>query len=277
MSGRVLRTGIFISKQLKHKKMKQILITVIMVAFGVGAYTYYGSKPEKSIPLQNIREIQRPIRVVYYQDITRSIERFGIEIASSATFKPFFECTDRDIELHYGVISRSSARKLISLNLPAFRSVRPEVPDVTSFSITEKARKGREYEHAFSKYLDDSTAYYRFRAVRITNFSRKIDSLTTALNIPREQRSTDVITAIDVADKAFNVRDSAESYLLLNSDGLDNQSNSIAKLNNKATVILINAGRYLKTPVDGIEPIGFQSSEQALQFILNSKTVSYGK
>lgn len=227
--------------------------------------------------IQLIVPFTAKIRLVFFNDITHSVELHGIEIASSATFRPIFECIDRDIELNYGVISRSSARKLISIDLPAFRLVRPEVPDVTSFSITEKARKGKEYECALAKYLDDSTAYFRNRLARIEAFSQKVDSITTALNIPREQRSTDIITAIDIADKAFNVNDGAENYLILNSDGLDNQSQSIAKLNNKATVLLVNAGRYQKTPVDGIEPIGFQSSEQALQFILNTKTICYGK
>ena len=246
--------------------MKQFLLILALAVVAYFAYANYGSKSEKPRLSFSSPAFEKPLRIIYYQDISHSIRIHGVEVVTSVLFKPFFELTERTIELNYGVISSSSARKLLTVNLPAFTAKKPIKPDFNKYTITDKSELAKAYQDALERYQNDSARYFQNRHIVIGEFCKKVDSLTSALNVPSEQGSTDITTAVDIADRQL---DSSRNYLVLNSDGLDSRSYHKAKLVNKVTVLLVNAGRRQKTSLDSIDHKTLQSSEQAIQFILS--------
>jgi hypothetical protein len=214
---------------------------------------------------------QASICLVFFQDVSASITKNGVEIISSSVFLPYYENIYRDIELHVGVIDDLTAEKLVSLILPAKNFIRPVFRDIRKLSYSDKQREKEQFVLFEKQYLADSIEYFTSRNLKITEFRRSIDSL---LSMYRNNLSgeTDLITSIDIADKVFNysVFGTSENYLLLNSDGLDSYQRNASKLKNRAEIILINAGNRGHTSVDSIATMILESSEQAIQFTLNN-------
>jgi len=252
--------------------MKNLMLGILLCA---GFYLLFqGTRSHDSNDNQPVTiarlPIDMPIRVVYEQDVSGSTKKNGVELIRSSIFQPYFENTNRTVDLYFGVISDSSAKKLTHLFLAAKTFAPPLIPSLSSASVTERRLTKEAYEKLLKKYQADSSYYYKMRRLKIADFCHVVDSI---VNFTRKKLSprTDLITAINIADKVFNYseNDAIKNYLILNSDGLDTFHRKSTKLKNDETVILVNASGVRKTSIDGIIKQNFQASEQAIQYSLN--------
>lgn len=248
-----------------------LFIAVAGVVYYVLQQTYLKTEKD-SVPAKadmSAFRFKTPLRIVYFQDVSGSIKVNGVELVSSAVFNPYFIETSRTIELNFGVIANLSARKLLTVSLPAATFQAPVIPDFRSASITEKRKNKERYLNEQSAYEADSIRYHKERKALIARFSSQVDSI---INIYREKLAgeTDLATATSIADKVFNFSqsDGARNFLILNSDGLDSYRRVVKKLNNPAEVILVNASGITKTSIDAILTKTLQSSEQAVEYTL---------
>jgi len=249
--------------------MKSILIIITATVICFFVFRQLNPATNKKQPsirsaIESVNPISKLlINVVYFQDVSRSIKKNGVELISSSVFTPYYNAIDRNIKISFGCISELSARKLIS--------VKPALADLSNTSITEKKKLKELYTTDIKKYHEDSTQYFSDRHTRFTEFCKSIDSLV-GLFKDKLSMKTDISTAINVADKVFNFsgNDSARNILILNSDGLDTSKRSINKMKNKAIVILVNAGGNNHTSVDSIITTTLQDSEQAIQYSLTN-------
>src|SRR6266403_1080081 len=62
---------------------------------------------------------QPAINVVYYQDVTLSTKENGVELINASVFSPYYCNIGRNIQLNFGLVSKQSASKLITVELPA--------------------------------------------------------------------------------------------------------------------------------------------------------------
>lgn len=209
-----------------------------------------------------------PIRVIVYQDVSGSIKKNGVELISSQTFAPYFSEVTRATELFFGIISGHSAQKLVTVHLPPATFQRPVTPDGNTIEITIKRHAKEQYLNDYKRYEADSIAYFSDRNLRITRFSKQVDSLLFAYH-KKLSSSTDLITAIDIADKVFNNTDTArKDFLILNSDGINTDRRTITKIANPVEVILTNAGANRRTSIDAIITKRFESVEEAIALSL---------
>lgn len=251
------------------------LIFITLALSGI-SYTAYTILQDKNPPGSFIQEEtyhlvrKSPICLVFYQDVSGSITENGVELVSSSIFTPYYNDIDRDIEFYFGVIDDLTAQKLIALKLPARNFIRPILHDLRNLSITENRKERERFLKTNKQYQADSIQFYQDRNKRIAEFCIKVDALLSKYN-NNFSGETDMITAIDIADKVFSYSTLGANghYLLLNSDGLDSSNRKVSKLQNKADVILINAGRKMHTSVDAVVTMKLQSPEQAIQFTLN--------
>ncbi|MEP6647360.1 MAG: hypothetical protein ABJC12_09720 [Saprospiraceae bacterium] len=211
------------------------------------------------------------ISEVFYQDVSGSIKQNGVEIVSSSVFTPYFNDVNRNIELNFGIIDSLTAEKLVSLTLQRRNFVAPALPDLRKLSITAKRQEKGRFLIAQREYVADSIKFYNDRNQRIKEFCNTVDSKLARYKNGLSGQS-DIITAVDIADKVFNYSQfgTANKYLLLNSDGFDSFHKMASKLKNNAEVILINAGKKSHTSFDSILTTNLQSSEQAIEFTLNN-------
>ena len=257
--------------------MKSILIIITATVICFFVFRQLNPATNKKQPsirsaIESVNPISKLlINVVYFQDVSRSIKKNGVELISSSVFTPYYNAIDRNIKISFGCISELSARKLISVTLPAITFTKPALADLSNTSITEKKKLKELYTTDIKKYHEDSTQYFSDRHTRFTEFCKSIDSLV-GLFKDKLSMKTDISTAINVADKVFNFsgNDSARNILILNSDGLDTSKRSINKMKNKAIVILVNAGGNNHTSVDSIITTTLQDSEQAIQYSLTN-------
>lgn len=209
------------------------------------------------------------LRIVFLQDVSLSISSHGIELITSSVFQQLFNRTDIEVELNFGLISSISSKQMVSLFLPAFKSNRPELLGNSIGSITEKRHCKEQYIKALAKYRADSLNYYIDRKERISAFANKMDSIINqyrnALTL-----STDIATAFTVADRVFNssIIDSSMNYLVLNTDGLVPQSQLLPELRNDPEIIWVTADKANNSPLNCVSNIDFQSSEQAINYII---------
>ncbi len=213
---------------------------------------------------------KKPLRIVFYQDVTGSIKKNGVEVINAEVFAPIFSVTDRNIDLNFGCITDSSAHKLISVTLPAITFIRPTEPDTRSLPFAEEREITKQYINSLKEYRADSIAYYIDRNKRISTFKVQVDALVEKYR-DCFAKHTDVATAVAIADRAFSSSqtDNAINYLLLNSDGKDSYVRVVPKLANRATVVLIGANAISHTALDSLVPIAFQSTEQAITYTIN--------
>lgn len=254
------------------KKFILLILGLLCVYF-----TSHNLFPKSETVSQNVTPVtagmpqKASICSVFYQDVSASITKNGVEIISSSVFSPYYDEVNRNIELHFGIIDNLTAKKLVSLILPAKNFSRPALNDISKLSSTDKQREKDKFVSLDKQYKADSLNFYVNRNQKISEFCRSVDSL---LSIYRNNLSgeTDLTTSFDIADKVFNYSfyGATENYLLLNSDGLDSYHRNATKLQNIADVILINAGKKGHTSVDSIATITLESSEQAIQFTLNN-------
>lgn len=255
---------------------------ILLLAVSIGIYYFvqdnYLKKGNDSLKVKSTVDStvkqQQPIRVVFFQDVSGSIKQNGVELITSSVFTPYFNATDRSIEINFGCIENLSAKKLITVFLPAATFSKPEIPDLRTASITDKRKFKEIYLNDLQKFQADSARYFSERKNLIAQFCKQVDS---AIGVFRAKLSseTDLVTAVSIADKVFNysVSDAAKNILILNSDGLDSYNRTVKKLNNKACVYLVNANGIIKTSVDGILTNTFQSSEQAIEISLINQTI----
>lgn len=211
----------------------------------------------------------RPIRLVYLQDLSGSINTNGIEIVTSEIFRPLFEDKSRPIEIYFGVINGMSLQKFPSVMLPLPTCRKPAMPDINKVSSDEQIAVKNAYVSACKQYVTDSIKYEEDRTQRIRSFCIQIDSLLRAGKVNLSS-TTDVFTAIKIADRVFNysVIDSAINILIANTDGLDTYDKTVSKLGNQVDVIVVGANACTKTSIDSITTIRFAFPEQAIQFTL---------
>jgi hypothetical protein len=262
-------------QSLNINTMKNILFFII----GLSVVYYFVNKYQQSNRHILADEIEQsttllneePICVVFYQDVSGSTTQNGVEIVSSGVFAPYFNDVNRNIELSFGIIDSLTAAKLVSLALPKRTFTAAKLKDLRKLSITEKRREKERFLQAEKQYTLDSLNFFNDRNQRIEEFANNIDS-----SLAKYQNGlsgqTDLITAIDIADKVFSFTTfgANKKYLLLNSDGLDSFNRKPVKLHNNAEVILINAGKKGRTSVDDILTNSMQSSEQAIQYTLSN-------
>lgn len=249
------------------------ITSALFSTFYIGYQIIQLVEPSKIIddpPPEKILINNRALTIVYFQDVSGSIKENGVEIISTSVFKPYFDEVDRDIQLEFGIIDNLSAEKLISVILPKRHFSKPILANLKNLNVVEMRKEKERYIKARKLYIEDSTHYYQVRNQKIKDFC-KIVNESLAIYFNNLSGQTDLVTAIDVADKVFEYPDfqSSIDFLLLNSDGLDSHKRKVIKMKHKAEVILINAGKNQKTSVDAIITKKMQSSEQAIKFTLN--------
>jgi len=255
--------------------MKTILLILAIACVSYASFQYATRLQQVNagarLATNNKASIPKPIlHILFYQDVSQSIRSNGVELISSSVFVPYFSDINRDIELSFGCIADISAHKLISIRLPAAIFSKPEMPDLSNASITERRTLKEQYINDLTHFKTDSGRYFSDRTTRIVEFCKHVDSLIVMYRLHLSPE-TDLVTAIRVADKAFNFSpDSMHNILILNSDGQDSYGRSITKLNNKTTVILVNASGITHTSIDSIITLTLQSPEDAIQFSLSN-------
>ena len=261
------------------KKYLLILSLIILVYFAYNKI--YQTTPAQDIkdqssdlPPESNQLDTSMLRVVFYQDVSGSITHHGVTLISSCIFNPIFLDESRSYEIYFGVIDNLSAEKLLVINLPKKNFVRPIRPDISGMQPVESRQAKAKYSADLKKYEYDSIEYASNRERKVKNFCLTVDSLVALYN-KNLARSTDLITATNIADVVFNFSkvDNSKNYLLLNSDGLDTYGRHAEKLKNEAEVILINANALGKTDIDKIVTEKLESPEQAIEYILTNKTI----
>ncbi len=256
--------------------MKTIIWVSAVIVLGLLFYKYAYAKQSKitaPIELQyETLKLEEPINMVYFQDGSGSIHWNGVEVIHSRVFTPYFNDYRRDIQLSFGVITDSTAKKLIPLELKAYRLHKPIIPDLDAVPYQERNELKRKFTAAQQKFLADSISYFSDRAGAIDSFRKQVDSLVAPYRTTLSN-STDLIPAITIADRVFNFcfASSASNYLILNSDGEDSRKRHPQPLKNKAEVILVNAKGNDTTSIENIITKSFQSTEQAIEFTLNNQ------
>lgn len=249
--------------------MKTIFIVLLLAISGLIAFNYrHQTHSKEGVVAFSKTPIKQGTVIVYFQDISGSIIRHGVEIDSSGIFKSYYECVDRDIDIYYGTISSNSAHKLIHLELPHFSVQKPLEPNLED-AVNVRDLKER-YDAALKQFLSDSTIYYSDRKRRVEEFTREVESVIALSKDSLASRS-DVVTAIRVADKVFNGYDdtACKMFLILNSDGVDSYNKAAPLLRHAVTVILVNASGSLKTCLANTPHIEMASTEDAIEFTLN--------
>lgn len=255
--------------------MKSAIWIMAILVIGFLLYKYAFAKQNKATSSFEIQfdtsALEPSINVVEFQDASGSITQNGVELISSTVFTPYFKDNRRDIQLSFGIINGLTARKLLTIELPANRLRRPIMPDFEVVPFGSRNDFKKRFKAAQEKYEADSTVYMKDRMLRFADFSKKVDSMITPYRV-KLSRSTDLVPAIKIADKVFNYcfAGPAANFLLLNSDGQDSQHRVAKKLKNKAEVVLINANGNAATSIDNIITESFQSCEQAIEYCLNT-------
>lgn len=252
--------------------MKIIILISIALLLGVFIFYHYTNDtqvPTTTVESKNIKK--HNINVVDFQDMSSSIKKNGVEIISSETFTPYFLDATRNINIYFGCIAKSSAKKLIHVYLPACTIQAPVTLKYNTSSIFENKKLKDHFLIVQKQYRQDSILYYSERTRRIKQFSFEVDAL---INTYKNKLSgqTDLSTAILVAERVFNYpdKDSTRSYLLINSDGKDTYGKCIKKFNATAEVVLINASGLTHTSIDKILTLKLESTEQAVQYTLRN-------
>ncbi len=255
------------------KTLKNILIVLAVSGIFFYAVGEIGERFGRVLIAKATKMPITPLRIVVWKDISPSIKNKGISQIDNNTFQAIYQVTDRDIELNYGVIARTSARPLITLKLPAWKGTMPEKPDFSEFNLEEMKRVNNEYEQAVEKYKKDSIEYVAKRAASISVFEEQRKQLDSLDKIDTMKNGTDLETAMAVTDKAFNYShvDGYSNYVILSSDGINSRPGTKIRLRNHATVILVNATKFEHTSIDSIITTSFQSIDQAISFILSTK------
>ena len=254
--------------------MKYAILLFVFVTGGYCTLKYNGSKAIHTQLLETFivytRNETTPLRVVYFQDCSPSIRTNGVEIISSGVFAPFFENTHQSIELNVGFITNLTAKKLITLHLPAARFTKPMLVDFKDVIITDRKKVANDYQIKVRQYEADSVTFYSKRTKCINDFRAQVDTVLNKYQ-KKQSSSTDLTPVVEIADKTFNysVIDGARNVLILNTDGIDSYHRKAKAMKNKATVILVNANSISHTALDAILTNNLQSSEQAIQFSLN--------
>ena len=105
--------------------MKKILIAIVIAGAiyyitstfllrkhhtgSTGGYT--GST--SGIPAKASRVLEPIMRVIFYQDVSKSNLSNGVDIVSSEIFMPYYDELEKEIELSFGCIDISSAKKAL--------------------------------------------------------------------------------------------------------------------------------------------------------------------
>jgi hypothetical protein len=256
--------------------MKSSLFLILGLCVGLYFAHNHSQKSNPVLPMgiQQASSLDNvpSVSVIFYQDVSGSTKQNGVELISSSIFTPYFNDVNRNIELHFGIIDSLTAEKLVSLALPARKFKIPVLQDLRQLSITEKRQEKERFLNSEKRYESDSIKFYEERNKRISEFCNKVD-FELAIYKNNLSGQTDLVTAIDIADKVFSysIFGNTKNYLLLNSDGQDSFNRKTTKLDSDTEVLLINAAQKCKTSIDDIVNIRLQSSEQAIHFTLNNK------
>jgi len=246
-------------------------ITLIVVTICI----YFLSKTilqKNSSPEKNITEATIPrssLNVVIFQDVSGSIKQNGVELISSNVFIPYFQDSTRLIEIHFGCITDASAKKLLTITLYPQEFTKPILQNLNNSTLPEKRTAKEQYNRDCAKYKIDREQYITERDNSIKRFTTQVDSV---ISIYRKKLTgeTDLVTAINIADKVFNAsKNATKNILILNSDGEDSHNRSVTKMDNKAIVILTNASGSKHSSMDAIVTKSFQSPEEAIFYSLN--------
>ena len=259
--------------------MKNAILILAIVAIGYFAYSYLHARHVSAAPTTDIEfetpPIKHPINVVYFQDGSGSISQNGVELINSSVFLPYCNDIHRDIQLSFGVISEQTSKKLIPVELLAERLKKPIMPIWDNVPFIAQNELKKKFTESMQIYQRDSAEYFSDRIKRFSAFCSQVDSVLAPYKVKLSQ-STDLVTVIGIADKAFNYCFAGKStnYLLINSDGFDSQNRLPEKLTNKSEVILINANGNTTTSLDAVITRSLQSTEQAIEFTLNTHNLN---
>ncbi|MBL7684268.1 MAG: hypothetical protein JNK00_12990 [Flavipsychrobacter sp.] len=249
--------------------MQKAVILITIVALGYFLIPVNKANQYK-VEYEANKTMRPPLRLVFFHDISNSTKGKGVQKIEDSTFVQLYQAYDRNIELDFGIIAKTSARQLVPLYLPAWTLAKPIVPELLKFEITQREGISTEYREAINKYKADSQLYCINRRTAITKFTARINKYLALEGNSALRSGTDIETALAIADKTFNYSsaDKFNNVCILNSDGRDSEAPSGLHLINKATVILVNANKFEKTSIDSLVTHKFQSIEQAISFIL---------
>lgn len=248
---------------------------IIILVTSIISFLYFSrdlKKKDESSSSGNGHVVVQPkpsIRIVVAQDVSLSTRVNGVQLIKSDVFWPYFNTYDRNIELNFSVISDHSTMEMLTLSLYARSYTKPQIPSIIDIPIKKKRELKVAYLDSMMIFIADSTLYFSERAMKIKEFSFNVDSLTNYYKHSLTG-STDLTTTLCNADKVFNssLQDQYKNYLLLLSDGQNTSSSPLCRLKNPITTILINAGGNIKTSIDSIINIQFQSPTQAINHTL---------
>lgn len=251
--------------------MKTILLLfVICLAAGwiylTQASNKLGSNQE---PHNTSIPVKQALNIDVVQDASASIGTNGVELPTSDVFQPYFEATDRDIQLRFNCIGSNSAQQPLSLILPAFASASPIAPNLSNKNVLEKRKLKQQYVAEREQFALDSTAFFLDRRVRCARFCQSVDSVLS-LYRTNLARSSDVATAIRIADDAlfYDQFKNARHLILLNSDGEDSQGRTIDHLEHTRELYLINASGKRQSSLEPVVSKRFVSLSDAITYSL---------
>ena len=212
-------------------------------------------------------ENAQPLDVAIVQDVSGSGAWNGIEKFNTSMLQPIYSDNKRPVRMSFIIASSMSAHSPISVELPAM-TLKPRPFDLDKIPVEYRNRAKRMYVDALNKYAEDSVAIMQ-------NRKRKFDAFCNVVShalAPYERhlsRTTDLITAISIADKQLGYWHvpGAARYIILSSDGLDTHHRTLSHLTSNAQVLFVNAQRHLHTSIDSIIAANYATIPQAISFI----------
>lgn len=249
---------------------KAVILIVVLATTSYLIYSQLTTSKQKTNPTVQVHQINKTtITNVILQDVSRSIQKNGVELLNSEAFEPYFQDTSQNIDLYFGIIAGASAHKLLHVFLAASTLVKPPQPDLSTSNIAVRQKLKEEQLAEEKKFQKDSTQFFTERNKRIACFVHEVDSVMQPYK-KQLTTQTDLATAIKVAETVLHyTQPGSKNYVLINSDGIDSNKKSIQTFNAAAEIILINASAIQHSSIDSIVTIHLESLEQAIQYSLH--------
>jgi hypothetical protein len=251
------------------------LTSLTFMAFAVcsGCNNGAGSNPIQP-PVEAQGELLSPLKIAVMQDQTQSVNWTRTPQLSADDFELLRQVFHRQGgEIAFGLIRDHSNRGLVRQRFPApiaKPTVAPEKDD-----IFEDAAAADAYQKSLDKWGADCKGRDDQIDLLFDQFLAKIKPL---LEKQADARRTDVWGAIKRGDLFLSESDSdwpqpPHRYLILVTDGMDNQSKSPVSLKSGAKVMLVN-GSATAGSLTGLKPFKFESVKAAVHEVAASEGVA---
>ncbi|MEZ5016047.1 MAG: hypothetical protein R2800_03285 [Flavipsychrobacter sp.] len=227
-----------------------------------------------------------PLVIYILQDVSGSNKENGVVILTSQELEPYESIINRNVYLFFNVIDSNSAQRMVSIKLPMKTFTNPVLTIPEGVNPYEEEVLMKQYRLAKKQYKHDSSAYIADRNKRLQRFYNQVETFIAPYmkmvvnkkgdTVQAYAQHTDLVTAIQIADKAFTGLEDAELYLILNSDGFDSNHRVVNRLTHNVSLLVVNAHDKPTPALEKLIPIKFQSLSQAVTYSLTNKTSNYG-